>query len=161
MHHLNEVDGFLPAGTVVVQTEEIGRMVGDAVHEILNPFLTVGVVGAGRRNEFFALVAAQREHLFVPDIRCLLRGDAGAFGLVEEEDDVVLGIDDVVPFPSFELDFAVDHGSERSASFEFGRGPGVPITDGGDGAFEVDFIHGPRDARMAGTVGIGPVWNQD
>ena len=82
-------------------------------------------------------------------------GDTGAFGLVEEDDNVFLAVLNVVPILAGELAFETDHGAERGAVFEFGGVPGVPIYNGGDGAFEVDLIN-----LLGDIAGVGPVWER-
>lgn len=149
----DEIDGVLRVGAVVMHPQEIGRGAGNAVHEIREPFLPRRVAGAGRADEFFALVLAQGQHFVVPDFGGVFGGNAGAFGLVEEEDDGFFAVLDVVPVVARELAFEADHGAEGGAVLEFGGVPGVPVDDGGDGAFEVDFVD------LAGDVaGVGPVW---
>ena len=58
MQVLDEVNGMFAVGPVVMHTQEIRRMLGDTVHEIGDPFLTGGITGARRADEFLALVLA-------------------------------------------------------------------------------------------------------
>ncbi len=152
----DEIDGVLRVGAVIMHPQEIRRVARDAVHEIREPFLARRVAGARGPDEFLPLVLAQGEHFVVPDFGGVFGGNAGAFGLVEEEDDGFLAVLDVVPVAARKLAFEADHGAEGGAVFEFGGVPGVPVDDGGDGAFEVDLVD------LAGDVaGVGPVWEGD
>ena len=72
-------------------------------------------------------------------------------------DNVFFGVEDVLPVLARELGFEVNHGAEGGAAVEFGRDPGVPVGDGGEGALEVALIHSPRDAGVAGAGAVGPV----
>lgn len=145
MHHLDVVDRRFAVGAVVMDAEEIGRVIRDAVHEVVDPFLAVGVAGAGRADEFLALVAPQGEHLLVPDVRGVLWGDACAFRLVEEEDDVFLAVFDVLPVPAGELGFEMDHwrSGVRGALYYFfdldllGRKGARPFSSGGTQVFQL------------------------
>lgn len=157
VHHLDVLDRRLGVGTVVVHTQEIRRVIRDTVHEIVDPLLTLGIARARWTDEFLTLVLSQWEHLVTPDLGRMLRRDARAFRFVEKQDDMLFGIFDVLPIAARELGFEVNHGSERGATFQFGRDPGVPVADGGHGTFEIDVIHGPRDALIAWSIGIGPV----
>lgn len=143
-----------------MHTQIIRRVVRDTAHEILDPFLALGIARAGRADQLLPLMLAQREHLLAPDIGRVLGSDARAFRLVEEQDDGFLCVLDVLPVAAGELGFEMDHRTERGAAFELGRDPGVPVADGGDGAFEVDGVHGPGDAFVAGAVGVGPVYGE-
>ena len=157
MHGLEVVDAGVAVGAVVVQSDVIGRVRGDEMHELFEPLLAVLVVRHGGADEFLALVLTQGQHLIVPGLRGALRGDVVLVGLVEEVDDGLVGVEDVLPVGAGELGFEVDHGPEGSAGVEFGRDPGVPVADGGEGAVEVALVHGPWDAWIAGTGAVGPV----
>ena len=93
----------------------------------------------------------------MPCLRRALRADAVLIRLVEVMDNVFVGVEDVLPVRARELGFEVDHGAEGGAAFEFWRDPGVPIGNGGEGAFEVALVHGPGDAGVAGAGAVGPV----
>lgn len=67
----------------------------------------------------------------MPRLRRALRWDAVLVGFVKEVDDGLVAIEDVLPVAAGELRFEVDHGAVGSSAVEFGRGPGVPIADGG------------------------------
>ena len=58
----------------------------------------------------------------------------------------------VVPIVARELGFRADGGAEGSSVLEFRRRPSVPVSDGGDGAGEVDFVHGLRDVGCVSPV---------
>ena len=142
---------------VVVETDVIGRVAGDEGHELREPALAIFVIGNGRPDELFPMDLAQGHHLVVPSLRCALGGDVVFVGLVEEVDDGFGAGEDVVPVLSRELGFEVHHWAVGGAVVQFGRGPGVPVADGGEGAVEVALVHGPGDARVAGAGAVGPV----
>lgn len=93
----------------------------------------------------------------MPRLRSSLRGNVVLVGLVEEMDDGLVGVENILPVLAGELGFEVDHGAEGSATVEFGRDPGVPVANGGEGPMEVALVHSPRDAWVAGTGAVGPV----
>ena len=157
MHVLQVLDARVAVGTVVVESEVIGRIGRDAMHKVLQPLLTILIIRHGRTDEFLPPLLSQRDHLIVPGLRGALRGDAVLVRLVEVVDDVFLGVEDVLPVRARELGFEVDHGAEGGAAFEFGRDPGVPVGDGGEGAVEVALVHGPGDAGVAGAGAVGPI----
>lgn len=72
-------------------------------------------------------------------------------------DDGLVGVEDILPVLAGELGFEVDHGAKGSAAVEFGRDPGVPVADGGEGPVEVALVQSPWDARVAGAGAVGPV----
>lgn len=72
-------------------------------------------------------------------------------------DDGLVGVEDILPVLAGKLGFEVDHGPKGSAAVEFGRDPGVPVADGGEGPVEVALVQRPWDARVAGTGAVGPV----
>ena len=157
VHVLEVLDAGVAIGAVVMETEVIGRVGRDEVHKVLQPLLAIRIVGHGGTDEFLAPLLPQRHHLVVPGLRRALRADAILIRLVEVVDDVFLGVEDVLPVLARELGFEVDHGAEGGAAFEFGRDPGVPVRDGGEGAVEVALVHGPGDAGVAGAGAVGPV----
>lgn len=158
VHHINVLDCRFRLGAVIVQTQKIRRMIRNAAHEIIDPLLTFGIVCARWADQFLALVLSQGEHLLTPYLCRMLRCDARAFGFIEEENDLFLGILYGLPIATRELAFEANHGTEGSAALEFGRGPGIPVADGGHGTFELDGVHGPGYAFVAWSIGIGPVW---
>ena len=142
---------------VVMEADEIGRLGRHEGHELLEPALAVVVIGDGRPDEFLAVVLAQGYHLVVPGLGGALGGDVVLVGLVEEVDDGRGAGEDVLPVLARELRFEVDHWAVGGAVLQFGRGPGVPVADGGEGAVEVGLVHGPGDAGVAGAGAVGPV----
>ena len=158
--HLFDVpDRGLGVGTIVMQAQIIGRLAANTVQEVGDPGLTSRVAGAGRADEFIPTLIARPQGLDLvePELGGLFGRDSRAFGLIEVVDDVLIGGLDAVPVVAGEFGQVVDHRAEGGAVVEFGRGPGVPVADGGDGAAEGDFGHGPGDALVAGAVGVGPV----
>ena len=154
MHILDFLNRSIAIRPVVVHPQVVWRVAGDLAHEVRDPGVARVVACAGRADELVALVS-QWQHLAVPGVRRLLRGDAIALRLVEEVDDTVLGRLNDSPIVPRELPSVVDHGSERCAAFELRRGPGVPVTDGVRGAVKVDLVH------LAGAVvGVGIVPEQ-
>ena len=90
-----------------------------------------------------------------------LRGAGGRdvvfVGFVEEVDDGFVAVEDVLPVLARELRFQVHHGAVGAAVVQFGRDPGVPVAEGGEGAVEVGLVEGPGDAGVAGAGTVGPV----
>ena len=152
VHGLQVCARRVPVGAVVVQAQEIGRIATHTVHEFGDPRLPGWIAGAGRTDEFLALVLAKREHAIEPEVRGMLGRDTSAFGLVEEVDDLLVARFDIVPVGAGELGFETDHGPEGEAVFELGGRPGVPVAEGGDGAVEVDSVEGPGDVGGVGVV---------
>lgn len=72
-------------------------------------------------------------------------------------DDGLVGVEDILPVLAGKLGFEVDHGAKGSAAVEFGRDPGVPVADGGEGPVEVALVQCPWNARVAGAGAVGPV----
>ena len=161
MHILNEINRSLRFGAIEMQAQVIRRVVRDTVHEVVNPCLTLCIARAARAYEFLAFVLSKRQHLRAPNVCGVLGADACAFGLVEEEDDLLVGGFDPLPVIPGELGLEMDHGSKRSAASKLGWSPGVPVADGGDGTFEIHVIHGPRDTFVAWPIGVGPVCAAD
>ena len=157
MHTFQIPNAIIAIGAVVMETQIIRWVRGDEMHELLEPSLPILVIRHGRTYEFLPPVSSQRHHLIVPSQRGALGGDVVLVGFVEEMDDGLGGVEDVLPVAAGELGFEVDYGSEGSSGAEFGRGPGVPVADGGEGPVEVALVHGPWDAWVAGTGGVGPV----
>lgn len=157
VHVFQVLDAGVAIGAVVVESEVIGRIGRDEMHEVLQPLLAILIVRHGRTDEFLPPVLSQRDHLIMPGLRRALRADAVLVRFVEVVDDVFLGVEDVLPVLARELGFEVDHGAEGGAAFEFGRDPGVPVGDGGEGAVEVALVHGPGDAGVAGAGAVGPI----
>ena len=139
MHVPNLSNRSIAVCAIIVHSEIVGRVAGNFAHEIRDPSVAGVVACAGRADELVALVA-QRCHLAVPGVGGVLRGDAGALGLVEVVDDAVVGGLDRGPVLTGELAGVVDHGAEGGAGFELGGRPGVPVADGVDGAVEVDLV---------------------
>ena len=103
------------------------------------------------------LVLAEGYHLVVPRLRGARRGDVVFVGLVEEVDDGFGAVEDVLPVLAGELRFQVHHGAVGAAVMQFGRDPGVPVAEGGEGAVEVGLVEGPGDAGVVGAGTVGPV----
>ena len=140
VHALQVSDARIAVGAVVMQTEIIRWVSGNEMHPFFEPALAGGVVGDGRGDEFFPPVGAQGYHLGVPGLGGALGGDVVLVGLVEEVDDGFVAVEDVLPVLAGELGFEVDHGAEGGAGVEFGRDPGVPVAEGGEGAVEVALV---------------------
>ena len=157
VHVFQVLDARVAVGAVVVESDVIGRIGRDEMHEVFQPFLAILIVRHGRTDQFLPLLLSQGHHLIMPRLRRALRADAVLVRLVEVMDNVFLGVEDVLPVLARELGFEVDHGAEGGAVFEFGRDPGVPVGDGGEGAVEVALVHGPGDAGVAGAGAVGPV----
>ena len=157
VHGLEVRDAGVGVGAVVMEADEIRRVGRDEGHELFEPALTILIIRDGRTNKFLPVVLTQWHHLVEPGFCGALRGDVIFIGLVEEVDDGFGAGEDVGPVLARELGFEVDHGAEGGAVVQFGRDPGVPVADGGEGAVEVGLVHGPGDARVAGAGAVGPV----
>jgi len=157
MHRLQISDGGIAISAVVMEAEKVGRAVSDQRHEGVDPRLAGRIRGARRADELLALGLTQGKHLALPDVGGALRGNARTFGLVEKVDNTFVGGFDALPVVAAELGFEPDHGPEGGARFQLGGRPRVPVADGVEGPGEVDAVHGPGDALVAGTVGVGPV----
>ena len=157
VHAFQVLDAGVAVGAVVVQAEVVGWGGGGEAHEFFEPALAGGVVGDGGADEFLPLVLAQGHHLRVPGLRGAWRRDVVLVGLVEEVDDGLRAVEDVLPVPARELRFEVHHGAEGGAVVQFGRRPGVPVADGGEGAVEVALVHRPGYAWVAGAGAVRPV----
>lgn len=142
--------------TIVMHSEIIGGFPGNVIHEVCNPRLSFRAVGARGTDEFLSFLA-KGNHMAAPQVCGMRRRDTGELGLVEKVDDRLIRFLDPLPVLSGELGFQVDHGAERSATLEFRRRPCVPIANRAYWALEVDFVHRPRNTRVALAVGIGPI----
>ena len=160
VHVLQVANASVAIGTVIMKPDIVGWIGRDEVHEILEPFLPVGIIRHGRADEFLALLISQGHHLIVPGLRRALRGDAVLIRLVEEMDDGLVAVEDVLPIATGQLGFEMDHGAEWGSTVDLGWNPGVPIADGREGAVEVALVHGPWDTRVAGAGAVGPVPEQ-
>lgn len=88
-----------------MQAQEIGRIASHTVHKFGDPRLPRWIASAGRTHELLAPMLAKREHAIGPEVRSMLRRDAGTLGLIEEVDDWLVAGLDVVPVGAGELGF--------------------------------------------------------
>ena len=156
VHGFEILDAGVAVGAVVVEAEVVGRGGGDEGHELGEPALAIVVVGDGGADELLPVVLAQGHHLRVPGLRGAGGRDVVLVRLVEEVDDGSRAVEDVAPVVARELRFEVHHGAEGGPVVQFGRDPGVPVADGGDGAVEVGLVQRPGHAGVAGAGAVGP-----
>lgn len=146
VHRVEELDGLVAFGAVVMETEIIGLGL-DFPHELLDPRLARCIVGARWADKFHPFLL-QGYHFFFPNSNSLLRRHALSvralsFRLVEEVDDFFVGVLDKRPVFTGKLAFGAHHGSEWSTTIQFWRNPCVPVGDGGEKmvASECDSVH--------------------
>lgn len=73
VHVLEVLNAGVAIRAVVVQADIVGRVRGDEMHELLQPFLPILIIRHGGADQFFALVLSQRYHLIMPRLRRALR----------------------------------------------------------------------------------------